>query len=97
MIYDNIKSHKNQGFTLSLEDTFFDKPQGELKLTPPSRFRVKLIILLRFLDVLVVSELKKGNSKKEGRVTKIVSFALFPMQNVYLTTSQYLELFFLKN
>ena len=28
-IYDKIKSHKkNQGFTLSLEDTAFQKPQG---------------------------------------------------------------------
>ena len=26
--YDNIKSHKNQGFTLSLEDTFLKKAQG---------------------------------------------------------------------
>ena len=27
--YDNIKSHKkNQGFTLSLEDTFLEKQQG---------------------------------------------------------------------
>ena len=25
MTYDNIKSHENQGFTLSLEDTFFEK------------------------------------------------------------------------
>ena len=26
--YGNINSHKNQGFTLLLEDTFFEKPQG---------------------------------------------------------------------
>ena len=26
--YDNIKSHKKQGFTLSSEDTFLEKPQG---------------------------------------------------------------------
>ena len=26
--FDNIKSHKKQGFTLSLENTFFGKPQG---------------------------------------------------------------------
>ena len=25
--YDNIKSHKKQGFTLSLEDAFLGKPQ----------------------------------------------------------------------
>ena len=33
--YDNIKGHKKQVFTLPLEDTFFEKPQGE------SPFRVQ--------------------------------------------------------
>ena len=28
MAYDNIKIDKIQGFTLSLEDIFFEKPQG---------------------------------------------------------------------
>ena len=27
MTYEHIKSHKNQGFTLSLEDIYFEKPQ----------------------------------------------------------------------
>ena len=27
--HDNIKSHKRKGLHLSLEDTFFEKPQGE--------------------------------------------------------------------
>ena len=27
--HDNIKNHKKPVFTLSLEDTFFTKPQGE--------------------------------------------------------------------
>ena len=32
-----LKVTKNQSFTLSLEDTFFKKPQGEgVKLTPQS-------------------------------------------------------------
>ena len=32
-----LKVTKNQGFTLSVEDTFFKKPQGErVKLTPPA-------------------------------------------------------------
>ena len=35
MAYDNIKSHKKQGFIVSLEDTFFGKQQGEIKLSPP--------------------------------------------------------------
>ena len=30
-----LKVTKNQGFTLSLEDTYFEKPQGRVKLTPP--------------------------------------------------------------
>ena len=28
MAYDNIKSHKKHGFTLSLENTFLEKAQG---------------------------------------------------------------------
>ena len=32
--YDNTKSHKSQGFTLSLEDTFFEKPQRGFILIP---------------------------------------------------------------
>ena len=34
-----LKVRKNQGFTLSLEDIFFEKPQG-VKLTHLSLFRV---------------------------------------------------------
>ena len=39
-----LKVTKNEGFTLSLEDTIFKKPQEGVKLTPPppSRFRVKV-------------------------------------------------------
>ena len=38
-----LKVTKNQGFSLSLEDTLFEKPQGECQIDPPppSRFRVK--------------------------------------------------------
>ena len=33
--YDNIKSHKKQGFTLFLEDTSFEKPQeGGVQIDP---------------------------------------------------------------
>ena len=40
-----LKVRKNQPFSLSLEDTFFEKPEGGkggggVKLTPGSRFRV---------------------------------------------------------
>ena len=49
--HDNIKSHKKQGYTLSLEDEFFKKSQrcgGQINHPPPppppqpllSRFRV---------------------------------------------------------
>ena len=31
--YDNIKSNKKLGFTLSLEDTFFKKPEWGVKLS----------------------------------------------------------------
>ena len=31
-----LKVTKNQGLTLSLEDTFFKKPQEGVKLTPPT-------------------------------------------------------------
>ena len=40
MTYDSVKNHKKQGFTLSLQDIFFEAPQGEVKLTLPSRLRV---------------------------------------------------------
>ena len=40
--YDNIKTHKKQGFTLSLEHTFLVKPQRAL--TPPSLFRVNTFL-----------------------------------------------------
>ena len=39
-----LKVTKKQGFTLSLEDIFFEKPQGGVNLTPtppPGHFRVK--------------------------------------------------------
>ena len=36
--YDNIKSHKKYGFTLSLEDAFLEKLQKGVKFTPPCYF-----------------------------------------------------------
>ena len=38
--YDNIKSHKKPGFHLSVEDTFFEKPQRGGQIDLPSRFVV---------------------------------------------------------
>ena len=35
-----LKVTKKQGFTLSVEDTFFEKPHGWGQIDPPSRFRV---------------------------------------------------------
>ena len=40
-----LKVTKNQRFTLSLEDTFFEKPHGWGQIDhtlPPSRFRIKV-------------------------------------------------------
>ena len=44
-----LKVTKNQGLTLSIEDTFFEKPRGDggrggeqIDPTPPSHFRVKV-------------------------------------------------------
>ena len=33
--YDNLKSHKKAGFTLSSEDTFLEKPQPFWNPPPP--------------------------------------------------------------
>ena len=52
MAYDNIKNHKEPGFTLPLEITFLEKPLEGVKLTivrplsppPPSLFRVQKMI-----------------------------------------------------
>ena len=51
-----LKVTKKHGFTLSIEDTFFKKPQGvgvNLNPLPPKQIRVKLIIgrNWRFFDV----------------------------------------------
>ena len=43
--YDNIKSHKNQGFTFSLEDTFLEKPQGGQN-DPPAFVGLNCITLI---------------------------------------------------
>ena len=36
MTCDNIKSHKKQGFTLSLEDTFLENHRGATGRNPPA-------------------------------------------------------------
>ena len=36
-----LKATKNQGFTLSLEDTFLEKLQGGGQIESPSRLRIK--------------------------------------------------------
>ena len=36
-----LKVTRNQGFTPSLEDTFFEKPHGRGSIWPPKHFRVK--------------------------------------------------------
>ena len=41
-----LKVTRKQGFTLSLEDTFFEKPQEEGQIDRPTRFKVKNYIML---------------------------------------------------
>ena len=36
--YGNIKSHKKHGFTLSLEDLFFEKPTRRCQIDPSQLF-----------------------------------------------------------
>ena len=55
-----LKVTKSQGFTLSLEDAFFEKPPGGRIPPPPSPqpFRVKflLIFLPIFLPILLAKD-----------------------------------------
>ena len=55
-----LKVTKNQGFSLSVEDKFFEKPQGGIKLTapPPSRFRVKILSSLLRTKSRITSKTK---------------------------------------
>ena len=45
-----LKVTKNQDFTLSLEDTFFEKPQGAVKLIPPPPTPAVLGLKIVFLN-----------------------------------------------
>ena len=38
-----LKVTTNQGFTIYLEDTFFEKPQGVIQFDPPTPGRLGLI------------------------------------------------------
>ena len=50
---DNIKSHKKQGFTLSLENTFLEKLREEgSNWAPSSPFRVDLTTFVRNVYLL---------------------------------------------
>ena len=61
-----LKVTKDQGFTLSLEDTFFENPQGvEVKLTPPAVLGLKDII-------------KQNITGNYEIIQKIVYFVLYP-------------------
>ena len=43
-----LKVAKSQGFTLSLEDTFSEKPQGVGQIDIPSLFRVKAYFPVKY-------------------------------------------------
>ena len=61
-----LKVTKDQGFTLSLEDTFFEKLQGVgVKLTPPA--------VLELTD-----KIKQSITGNYEITQKIVSFVLYP-------------------
>ena len=61
MTYDDIKSHKERGFTLSLEGTVFEKPHGGGQIeTHPPRFRVKKFHNIHRKTPLLESLFKKG-------------------------------------
>ena len=40
-----LKVRKNQGFTLSVEDTLFEKPQGESNWIPPAVLELSKIVM----------------------------------------------------
>ena len=67
-IISKVKKKQQQGFTLSLGDTFFEKPQGRVKLTPPlppslfRRFRVNSQICL---STNTVNDITLMNKKTE--------------------------------
>ena len=56
-----LKVTKEQGLTLSLEDTFFEKPQGGGQIDPlPSRFRVnteRTTIFIFYCFIKLVTQL----------------------------------------
>ena len=66
-----LKVTKNQGFTLSVENCFCEKPQGGVKLTP-SHFRVK-DRALRVIRNLFQHEKEQENYYKPKRVNNFWS------------------------
>ena len=76
VLWDNNKSHKKQGFTLSLEETFFEKPQGVgVNLNPPLRMRKHIksiksknnfnlllpnLIIVTFIALIIIPNLLIG-------------------------------------
>ena len=56
-----LKVTKKQGFTLSLEDTFFEKPQGEVKLIPPA------VLGLKSLSLIIRNCLNSGTFLDESK------------------------------
>ena len=53
---ENNKSKKKQGFSLTLENTLFEKPQGEgeFQIDTPSRFIIRRnITLMAFIQKII--------------------------------------------
>ena len=77
-----LKITKNQSFTLSLEDTFFEKPQGgrgeggeAIKLIPPA-----VLVLIRYVEHKSEKHLSVAVSEKCYLVSAGPSFLFFYIQ-----------------
>ena len=65
-----LKVAKNQRFTLSLEDTFFEKPQGGINLNPPA------VLVLIMMKISIIKNIKYCNAIHEV-ILNIIIFLCF--------------------
>ena len=91
-----IKVTKSQGFTLSLEDTFFEKPQG-CQIDSPSHFRVNYFISTfptffhqLMLDLFCLYQLDLYCDSLRLRLTSLLLFS-FPSLGNYFSQNYLLS------
>ena len=65
-----LKVAKNQRFTLSLEDTFFEKPQGGINLNPLA------VLVLIMMEISIIKNIKYCNAIHEV-ILNIIIFLCF--------------------